>query len=224
MALTVQNVIDDASFESRKVLDGTSGSGDAFDLMVRWVDQTHKDLMHTGIYRHALRATTPITSTAGTKSYAITPTDVRRVEAVFDSAQSNFLSPLGEVMAPSSLADPMDKGGSARPDKFIATFRASTAFPQYYWLSTVVTAGTPAHTLHIFPAPLAAENAGTITIYYIKQAATVSAGATTLAAGEDSRDAMVAGVLARMYRYLHNTSQADYWKNVYEEMKFGETI
>lgn len=224
MALTVQNVVDDVSFELRKELDGTGGSGDAFDLMVRWIDQTHKDLMHTGVYRHALRTTTTVTSTAGTRSYAITPTNIRRVEAAFDHASEAFLHPVVESFTPSSLTDVSDRGGGARPDKHVALHRVSTPVPQYYMLTTVVTSGTPAHTLHIFPPPLAAENAGTITIYYVKQATTVSAGGTALDAGEDSRDAMVAGVLARAYRYLHYFEEADRWERLYEQMKVGETV
>ena len=223
MSLTVQNVIDDVSFELRKVLDGTGGSGADFDLMVRWVDQTHKDLLHTGIYRHTLRKSTSVTSSAATRSYAITPTDIRRIEAVYSRTHEMFLSSIAEAM-PMALADPADRASGGRPDKYQATFRASTPYPQYYWLSTVVTAGTPAHTLNIFPPPLASEHAGTVDIYYIKSAATVSAGATALDAGEDSRDAMIAGVLARAYRYLHSFEQSNHWRQLYEEFKLGETI
>ena len=131
MSLTVQNVIDDASFELRKVLDGTSGSGDNFDLMLRWVDMTHKDLMHTGIYRHALRTTTPITTVAGTRSYAITPTNMRRVEAVFDDVHNRLLLPVTEAMNPASLADLAEVGGGAGPDKYIITYRTTALFPQF---------------------------------------------------------------------------------------------
>ena len=223
MALTVQNVVDDVSIELRKVLDGTGGSGDDFNLILRWVDQTHKDLLHTGIYRHVLRKQTTVTSTAGTRSYAITPTDVRRIEAVYSRPQELFLSSIADAL-PTVMADVPDQGHTGRPDKFLATFRASTPYPQYYWLQTTVTSGTPAHTLFIAPAPLAAEHAGTVDIYYIKQAATVAAAATALDAGEDSRDAMVAGVLARAYRYFHDFEASAYWKAIYEEMKLGETV
>lgn len=224
MALSVQNVIDNVSFELRKVLDGTGGSGADFDLMLRWVDETHKDLMHTGIYQHALRTSTTITSAAGTRSYSITPTNIRRIDGVYDRTSESFLSPYVTVLAPASLADPVDRGSVARPDKYIASFRTSSAFPQYFRLSTVVTSGTPAHTIHLYPAPEAAEHAGTVDIFYLKQAVTVSAAGTALDAGEDSRDAMTAGVLARAYRYLHAFEQAAYWTDLYESMKLGETV
>ena len=223
MSLTVQNVCDDCSFELRKVLDGTSGTGADFNLLLRWIDQTHKDLLHTGIYRHALRKSTTVLSVAGTYSYAITPTDMRRIEAVFSRPQNIFLSAFTDAL-PTVMADPSDRGAQGRPDKFISTFRASTPYPQYYWLSTVVTAGTPAHTINIAPTPIAAEHAGTLDIFYIKQATTVAAAATALEAGEDSRDAMIAGVLARAYRYLHNFEASEYWRGRYEEMKLGETV
>jgi len=226
VALTLQNVADDVAFELRKTIDGTSGTGADFNLLVRWIDQTHKDFLHTSIYRHTLRATTPVTTVAGTRSYALTPTDIRRVEAVFNTVTEMFLSPIGEAIAPSTLADPQDRGGAARPDKHFAAHRVSSPFPQYYWTSTVVTSGTAAHTLHIFLPPLATEHAGTaaITVYYIKQAATVSTAAAALLSGEDSRDALVAGVLARAYRYLHYFEQAAHWNEIYEQMKLGESV
>ena len=224
MALTIQNVADDVTFELRKTLDGLDGSGADFLLMQRWIDQTHKDLVHTGMYRHALRASTNVTTVAATRSYALTPTNVRRIEAVFNAVTETFLSPIGEVLSPSSLSDPMDRGGAARPDKHTATHRVSTPYPQYFWMSTVITAGVAAHTLHVFPPPFAAEHAGTATAFYVKQATTVTGAATALDAGEDSRDAMVAGVLARAYRYKHHPEMAAYWHDLYEKYKYGETI
>jgi len=222
MALTVQNVIDDVSNESRLVLDGTGGSGAGFNLLLRWVDQTHKDVLHTSVYRHALRQQTTITSVAGTRSYTLTPTDVRRVEVVYNRQQEMVLSPITEVFGPSSLADPMALDGQARPERSVASHRIATQYPQYYWLDTTVTAGTNAHTIYLFPPPYSAKFAGTVDIFYIQQAATVSAGATALAAGEDSRDVMAAGVLARAYRYLGWIEMATYWEGLYERMKIGE--
>ena len=223
MALTVANVVDDVSFELRKVMDGTGGSGADFNLLVRWIDQVHKETLHTGIYRHVLRQQTTITSAAGTRSYVLTPTDVRRVEVVYNRQQEMILSPITEVFGDSSLADPMDLNGSPRPDRVVASHRVSTQYPQYYWLDTTVTSGTPAHTLYLFPPPFSAKFAGTVDVFYVQQAATVSTGGTALAAGEDSRDAMVAGVLSRAYRYLGWMEMAAYWGGVYEQMKTGES-
>jgi len=223
MALTLQNVADDVSYELRLMLDGTSGSGANFNLLARWIDQVHKDLLHTGIYRHALRQQTTITVAAGTRSYALTPTDVRRIEAVYSRPQETFLAPISEAFAPSSLADPADIGGGARPDNPVAAHRVSGLAPRYYWLDTTVTAGVNSHTLYIFPPALTSKFAGTYDVLYIQQAATVSAAADTLAAGTDSRDAMVAGVLARAYRYLGWLDLSNYWKAQYDEMKTGET-
>jgi hypothetical protein len=205
------------------MIDGTSGSGADFNLLVRWIDQTHKDLLHTGIYRHVLRQKTAITSVAATRSYVLTPTDVRRVEVVYNQKLEMLLSPITEAFGPSSLADPADIDGGARPDRLVATHRVSTHYPQFYWLDTTVTGGTPAHTLYLFPPPATAQFAGTVDVYYIQQAATVSAAGDTLAAGEDSRDAMIAGVLSRAYRYLGWIEMATYWGGVYEAMKVGET-
>jgi len=224
MSLTVQNVMDDVSFELRKDLDATSGSGDAFDLMLKWVDLTHKDMLHRGVYRHALRTTTSVTTLAGTDNYALTPTNIRRIEAVYNNKLSYFLSPIGEAMAPSSLADMMDKGGTARPERVAAALRASGQAPEFFWLRNIVTTGVPAYTLFIFPAPESAEFAGTMTLYYIKQATTVAAAGTALDALEDSRDAMQAGVLWRAYSYLGNMPKAAYWQQVWESMVVGETI
>jgi hypothetical protein len=221
MALTVQNVMDDVSFERRKDLDATGGSGDAFDLMLRWVDQTHKDLLHTGIFRHALREQTTVTTTAGTRSYALTPTNVRRIEAVYNRKAEEMLLPISELANPASLADPPDLEGGPRASLKHAT---SKARPQYFWLETDVAAGVNTHTLFIMPPPLDSTHAGVMDVFFIEQAVTVSAGATTLACGEDGRDAIVAGVLARAYRYERNMELAAYWESRYEAMKMGETV
>ncbi|KKM21361.1 hypothetical protein LCGC14_1636210 [marine sediment metagenome] len=225
MALTVQNVVDDVSFELRKgLLDGTSGSGDDFNLIVRWIDQVQKDLLHTSIYRHALRNTEDVTSVAGTLSYLLTAIDIRRMEAVFDQKSLTFLSPIELLFPPSSLSDPPDLPRSARPVSTVADLRAGSLTPRFYRLSTVVSSGTNAHTLHLFPSPKAAENAGTVTVYYIKHVATVATAAAQIPSGEDMRDAMVAGVLARAYNYLYLDDKTAQWEAIYERRKRGETI
>jgi len=224
MALTVQNVVDDVSFETRKQLDGTSGAGDDFALIVRWIDQTHKDLLHTSIYRHALRATTTVTSTSGTLSYALTPTDIRRIEAVFDERSLSMLSPLDLMFTNSSTADPPNLPKAARPPKELSSYKISSPNPSFFWLTTVVTSGTNAHTLHIFPAPQASDHAGTVRIYYIKHVATLSTAAAELQTGEDMRDAIVAGVTMRAFRYLNHPVEADRWTADYARMLLGERV
>lgn len=220
MALTVQAVIDDVSDELDSLIDGSSGSGAAFNLLVRWVDQTHKDLLHTGLFKHMLRTSTTVTSVAGTRSYTITPTNIRRVEAVYDNASEQFLSPLENVFP--GLASVDDLPRATR--QVGLEHRASTPYPQYYWLQTIVTTGTNAHTLHLLPPPYGAENAGTVTVYYAKAASTVSAGATALDIGEDGRDAIVAGVLARAFSFLYIEEKAQFWARRYEELKYGERL
>ena len=336
MAFTAQQCIDDVSFETYKLLDGTGGSGTDFNLILRWVDQVHKDLLHTSIYRHALRSTTSITSVAGTLSYAITPTDIRRVDGVFDAPSSSMLSPIDLIFDPSSIADPTNLPKQARPPKDFASFRVSTQNPQFYWLETgkaspsppdlitngtfasdanwtknswtigsgtanattvsddleqtvsitggtayelvfdltrsagsvtpkiggvsgtsrssaatftetivagpgslieftgdgftgtldnvVLKLGSNAHILHLFPAPKAAENAGTVTIYYTKHVATISGASDELVTGEDMRDAIVSGCLIRAFDYLGEDTLSQKWRAVYEAAKRGETV
>lgn len=221
MSYTVQNCADDVSFELRKDLDATGGSGDAFDLMLRWIDQTHKDVLHRGVFRHALREQTTITSVAGTRSYTLTPNNIRRIEAVYNRKAEELLLPIHEAASNSSLGDPPDSGGGTQPALKHATSRIR---PQYYWLETDVAVGVNTHTLYLLPPPLDSTHAGVVDVFYTEQATTVAAGATALAAGEDSRDAMVAGVLARYYRYIKDLNSAAFWEAKYEQMIVGETL
>lgn len=220
MSITVQTVADDVSYELRlKPLDGTTGgSASDFALIARWVDQTHKDLLHSSALQHMLHASTTVSTVAGTRSYTLTPTDIRLVDAVYDERSDTFLSPLKESLSPSDLTS-SEKGGSPRPDKHVAAFRSTGLTSQFYRIQTSVLAGTNTHTLFVFPPPSAAANTGTLTIFYTKQIPTVSASADFLYVGEDARDAMAAGTLIRAYRYLHNNTQAEVWRATYERLK-----
>ena len=223
MALSLQNVADDVSFHTRKYIDGTSGSGADFNLLVRWIDQVHKDLLHEGVFAHALRKRATITSVAGTFSYVLTgTTDLRRVDAVFNRPNLNFLSPLDDLFPPTNIADPRNLEKGARPP--MADFVSSAGAPRFYRMETVVTAGTPAHTLWIFPTPLSADSAGVVDVFYTRLITTVSGAATNLEVGDDGRGAMMAGVLALAYDYLHRSSKSAAWKQQYEALKLGERI
>lgn len=221
MAYTVGNCIADISDEVRTVIDGTSGSGADFDLLVRYIDQTHKDLLHSGPFRHALRRSENISTTAGTFNYTLTATNVRQIEAVYDRRSNQFLSPLVEVFDPSVLIEQRMPDGAPRPPLNLATHRVSKPFPQYYWLSTVVASGNNTHTLNVFPAPAESENTGTVTVYYSIQVPSVSGNSEALIVGEDGRDGMVAGVLYRVYSYLHNYDQMNRWFDIYRAIKSG---
>lgn len=81
MSLTVQNIVDSVSTDMRKVL---SNSGADATLMIDWVDRIHKDCLHTSFYGHLNQANTSVSLVAGTSSYTLSPTDIRRLLFVYD--------------------------------------------------------------------------------------------------------------------------------------------
>ena len=154
MALTIQNVIDDVSYESRLMLDGTSGSGGDFNLIVRWVDQVQKDILHTTIYKAHLRGQENVSSTSGTSNYTMTAVNIAEIEYIFNRTFNKLLFPWHGI-AGVDTTDPARLGapnaGQLTPTQLMS--KTDSPWPEYYELQTVTTTGTNVHTLWVFPAP-----------------------------------------------------------------------
>ena len=225
MALTIAEILGDVSLETQNYLDFASGPAAVRPLMVDWLDSTQKDLLHTGIWKHLLRYITTVTLVSTTRTYQLTPTDIRRIEAVYDETSRNFLSPIESVLAPSGLASPEDKPRSPRPHTDTAVFRSDTLQSSYYWPLTTHSGGVATTYIHVFPLPNTA-NVGTLTVYYAKKAPTISSDSdnANLILDQDARDALRAGILWRAFSYLDQPAKATNWKAVYELAKHGEAI
>ena len=225
MSLTVQSIADDAAYNFRLNLDGTGGSGTAFTILAKWVDQVHKDVLHSSVYAHHARKTTSVTSVAGTRSYTISATDLHRIEMVYDTVNQRELLPWDAIAAPTSSKDPKDLGaGTQALDSAERARRTQSIFPEYYRLATATSSGTHTHTLYLFPPPSTSSQAGNIDIHYEKVVSTVSASATVLELPESARDVMVAGVSWMHAKYLKREAEAQSWLQSYEVMKRGERI
>lgn len=221
MSLSVQNIVDDLSYESRLLLDGTAGSGGDFNLLVRFIDQTHKDALHTGLYFHHLRAQENISDSSGTPNYTMSATNVARIEMVYDRTFNRLLLPFTAASNSGALGDPASPGASQEsPDtKHVIVDRTQSPWPEYYQLQTVVTAGVNAHTLWVFPAPQSSTYAGTLEVHYIKEVVTLTAASDKLQIPEDGRDLIVSGCAVRMFNYLKRPTEAATWQQTYEMLK-----
>jgi len=212
MALTVQNIVDSVSNDMRKVL---SNSGADATLMIDWVDRIHKDALHSGIFSFLnVTAITQATS-AGTGTYALSPTDIRRIIQVYDRTFDRVLLPIRQL-TPLPQRDQSDHEG-ADYDKGPALARTMGKFPEYYDLLGTVT-------FRIFPAPTVAAFASTLEIYYEKHVVTLTTLAGTLVVPEDGKDMVVAGVNFMAASYLKREDEAKQWFGIYEKLKKGESV
>lgn len=221
MALTIAEIMDDLSLETQKDLDFQLGTGDELALMVSWLNHTQQDLLHTGIYKPLLRRWTSVQSAANTAYFALSPTDVRRVDAVFDRTNSRFLVPLETVYSPTPISSPEDKPRAAKPPLDVSAFRASGLSPDYYWVSTEGTTTS----IYLLPPP-ETDHIAVLWVYYTRTAPTI-ANATdnaNLIIGQDGRAALKAGMAAYAFAYLDQPEKATAWRAIYEAAKVGETV
>lgn len=219
MPLTAQNIIDATSVDLRSVL-GTSG-GDEL-IILEYVDRIHKDCMHSSIYSHLNQGVKSQVLTAGTETYALTLTDLRRILNVYDRTFNRPLLPMDVFNAPASLSDasvpaPGRVPSDAGQPKAMLVDKMNSLWPEYYRLSD-------ADDLYVFPAPATAAFAGTLEIHYEKQVVTLTAVGDSLIIPEDAKDMVVAGVNYLTSQFLKRTEDAKLWFEVYDKLKRGEHI
>lgn len=225
MALLISEILDDLSLETQKDLDFQNGTGDELALMTAWLNHTQQDLLHTGIFKHLLRAFTTVGNAEATPYFTLPVTDVRRVDAVYDYTNRVFLAPLETAYSPTPLSSPEDKPRAPKPPLDLAAFRASGLSPQFYWVSTEILTGTPYTKIYLLPPP-ETDHIGTLWVYYTKVAPTIASSTdnNNLIIGQDGRDALFAGVASRAFSYLDQPDKAAAWRAVYEGAKMGERI
>jgi hypothetical protein len=219
------------SRDYRQVLSATGT--DADPLILGWVDRIHKDTLHSSIYNHLGQGITTIATVAGTSSYALSPTDVRRVLLVYDRTFNREILPIDIAFAPIPTADQATPApgqvafDSVRPPGACMN-KTQGLWPEFYRIyavtNTGVTPPTVTTTMLLFPAPAVVAWAGTTEVYYEKIVATVSSSTTKLLLPDDAKDVVVAGVNWLTAQYLRRDNESKHWLEVYEKLKRGDLI
>lgn len=199
--MTAQDVINSTSQDVRQVIQA-SGSGQT--ILLDYVDRVQKDSLHAGVYEYLNRATTTLTTVAGTASYTLTPTAVRSIAFVYDRTTERLLLPVPDAVPASN--DPVQVRDALK----IIT---NASLPDFYRLY-----GT--NSINFFPTPL---KVVTMEVHYTNQVATLTSSTTTLTIPDDGKDMMVAGVNMLANAYLGRLQEAQLWAGVYQQLKGAPT-
>lgn len=199
--MTAQDVINSTSQDVRQVIQ-SSGSGQT--ILLDYVDRVQKDSLHAGVYEYLNRATTTLTTVAGTASYTLTPTAVRSIAFVYDRTTERLLLPVPDAVPASN--DPVQVRDALK----IIT---NASLPDFYRLY-----GT--NSINFFPTPL---KVVTMEVHYTNQVATLTNSTTTLTIPDDGKDMMVAGVNMLANAYLGRLQEAQLWAGVYQQLKGAPT-
>ena len=217
MALTVLEVATAANIAIRQQFD--LSDSDQLALFIQWVDQVHKDVLHTSpVWRVFNTASATITSSVAGSPYALTTT-VREIVVVQDLQNSRVLIPWTDVNFPAASSAPPEKSGPPA-DKWMQSLKTNVPYPQFY-LPEVAAAGGYIGKLHLLPDPSTVDYAGTIRYFYTKVVESVTASGDTLVMPDDGLDVMVAGVAMHASNFLPRPTEADRWAALYGVLKRG---
>jgi len=219
----VQSISNDSYTDTRQVI----GLG-APDLtkFTPWVDRIHKDCMHSSVYSYLNIATTSFTTSAGTGSYNLAPTNIRRVLGVFDASKQRILFPIERATSPVSQVEKQETSpGQQGASPLIYGMPATSPIS--------LQAGQPAYFRHIgaqqlnlYPTPGTSAGGGVfqINVSFEQQVVTLVNGTDNLVIPEDARDMIVAGVNYLANVYLKRSEEAQVWAQIYSALKKGESL
>lgn len=222
MALTVSSIAADSFLDTRQVIAG-SGSPTTADLskFTTWIDRIHKDLMHSSVYSYLNIGTTSFNTVAGTGSYTLSPTNIRRILGVFDFTRQRILFPIERATSPVSQVEkqepnPGQQGAYSQTFGMPATSPISlqTGQPGYF-------RHIGAQQLNLYPTP---QSALQLNVSYEQQVVTLVNPSDTLSVPEDGRDMVVAGVNYLANIYLKRAEEAQMWAQIYSALKKGESL
>lgn len=219
--MLASDIISATSIDVRQVL-GSSG-GDA-NIILGWVDRVHKDCLHSSIFSYLNRQTTSVTTVAGTASYTLSLSGIRRISDVFDRTFNWPLLPYDQGIAPQTGSEPgTPEGPGAQeqpevlPQRLLTNRKFAGPFMQYFRL-----VGT--NQLVVYPAPPSTVYASTLEITVENQVADITSTSQTLVIPGDGKDMMVAGVNELVMNYLFRGTEAQAWGQKYQLLKAGVTI
>jgi len=216
-------VANDVSLDVRQALGST---GTDLTILTGFIDRIHKDCLHSSVYSYLNIATTSFTTVAGTGSYTLTPTNIRRVLGVFDASKQRILFPIERATSPVSQVEKQEiNPGQQGASPLIYGMPATSPIS--------LQAGQPAYFRHIgaqqlnlYPTPGTSAGGGIfqINVSYEQQVVTLVNPTDALTMPEDSRDMVVAGVDYLANVYLKRTEEAQVWAQVYTSLKKGESL
>lgn len=212
--MQVQDVLNSVSTDMRQVLSATVDT----NILIPWVDRTHKDVLHTSLFNALLRKSTTITTTQNTSTYQLVdggsnPLQIRRIVSVYDRSFDRVLMPYDNLAFPAPKADESGGGQETVPESLLS---ASTMlqWPAYYMREGQ-------STLHLFPAPQKTAFGGTYEVYYEMFAPNLANPTDTLLVPDDGKDLVVTGVNMLAAQYLKNPEETQAWAAQYQAMKSG---
>src|SRR5262245_25578274 len=142
MALTVQSISDDANLQCRQYFGLTTvdlGDAAKLALFASWVDQVHKDVMHTSLWSAQLMTSETFTRAPNGSPYLLTTNNIRHIKTVHDIQNRRTLIPYDALTFPAGTSSPPERDGKATP-KFDITQQTSALYPQYYIFESCIQA------------------------------------------------------------------------------------
>ncbi len=217
--MTVQDIVDAVSRDTRQVM---QACGDDAQIIMGWVDRTHKDVLHSSLYVNQNLNTTLVTTIPGQFTYTMAPpTAIRRIVSVFDTVFNMSLSPSdAELNLPTPTQAHVEEG-QGRPHAPAAPSPHQVykfgGLPEYYRFLAPTS-------LRLRPAPASASYVSTLNVTYEQLVQTLSNLSADLIVPDDGKDVMVAGTNWLAMAYIGRSQEAASWFQLYQQLKSGERI
>jgi hypothetical protein len=177
--------------------------------------------MHSSVYSYLNIGTTSIVTVAGQNSYALVPTNIRRIMGVFDPTRSRILFPIERATSPVSQVEKQETnpGQQGAPQQQfgqpgIVPMSLQSSQPGYF-------RHIGPSTINFYPVP---QQALQLNISYEMQVVTLVNPADVLLVPEDGRDIIVAGVNYLANIFLKRMDEAQIWAQIYSALKKGESL
>lgn len=225
MALTAQNIANDAAREARKYFYNDSTDTvltTAETLFIGWINTIHQDVMHTSIWKTQLITSEDFVSEPDGSPYVLTANNIRHILSVHDLKNRRTLIPYTDLLFPAATALQPERSGPPTT-KWDRGGQTSSLCPEYYIFEACVIEddGSVTQGMHLLPDPVDNGYSGTVRYFYTKTVPEIDDLDAVLLLPEDGRDIMVAGVVMKAFEYLGKTSAADRYRSMYEGMKKG---
>lgn len=228
MALTVQNIVDDANNICRHQMadPGVSVAGTPLTIMIPWVDAIHQDVLHTSpVWATYMYTSETFESAVDGSPYTFAWNDMRRIVNVYDTVGKRFLIPYHDLNWATGTGIPTEKNGPPR-FKQDQTQQTNAPYPQYYIIENCINEedGSGVQGITLFPDPRDASYAGTIRVYYQKVVPVLDSETDILLIPDDGKDVMVAGVAMHLSTFLKRPTDTTWWRDQYERMKMTGNV
>lgn len=228
MALTVQNICDDANNICRHQMadPGASVSGTPLTIMIPWVNHVHQDVLHTSpVWATFMYTSETFESSMDGSPYVLSANNIRRVVNLYDQKNRRTIIPYHDLNWATGTGIPAEKNGPPRmkPDQ---TQQTVAPYPQYYIVENCVAEadGSVVQGITLFSDPHEVNYAGTVRVYYQKVVPTLDAANDILLIPDDGRDVMVAGVAMHLSTFLKRPQDTAWWATQYERMKMTGNV